>query len=384
MDIEFASSSGPSLGIELELTLVDQESLGLVSAASELLTELGKGHPAGEHPRVKHELFECTIEIITGVCTTVREAQADLQATLGEVRDAAERRGLTVMAIGTHPFAGWRQQVVSPNPRYHELLDEMQWTARRLLIFGTHFHVGVRSAEKSIAIATALQAYLPHFLMLSASSPYWEREDSGLASSRIKVFESLPTAGLPPRLANWHEFEEFMETLIQAGCIKTIREVWWDIRPHPNFGTVELRMCDAIPTLKEAAALAALAQCLVQSLDDRFDDGTFPGAPREWTVRENKWLAARHGTDADLIVDNQGTRRPARELITELVQQLEPVASHLDCETELEDVLGIVEEGPSYLRQRRIVQAGGDGKDIVRAAIAELASGLSTDARKAP
>lgn len=375
MTIEFAASPGPTLGIELELTLVDRESWDLVSAASSILDELGAGHPDDVHPKAKHELFECTIEIITGICHTPAEARADLQATLDEVRAAAERRGVVPLAIGTHPFAGWRDQAVSPSPRYHELLDEMQWTARRLLIFGTHFHVGIRSAEKSIAIATALQAYLPHFLLLSASSPYWEREDSGLASSRIKVFESLPTAGLPPRLANWHEFEEFMATLIQAGCIKTIREVWWDIRPHPTFGTVEFRMCDAMPTLTEVAALGALAQCLVAWLDDRFDHGAFPRPPREWTVRENKWLAARHGIDADLIVDSSGHRRPARVLIAELVETLVPVAARLGCVAELHDVLTIVERGPSYLRQRRIIDAGGTRGDIVAAAVTELETG---------
>lgn len=375
MDIHFAASEGPTLGVELELTIIDRESLDLVSSASEILAEIGGPHPGGKHPKAKNELFECTIEIITDVCRTAGEARADLESTLGEVRQAAGTRGLTLMSIGTHPFAGWRDQVVSPHPRYHELVEEMQWTARRLMIFGSHFHVGVKSGEKSIAIATALQADLPHFLILSASSPYWEREDSGLASSRIKVFESLPTAGLPPRLADWHEFEEFMETLIAAGCIKTIREVWWDIRPHPTFGTVELRMCDAIPTLSELASVAALAQCLVDSLDERFDNDTFPRPPREWTVRENKWLAARYGLDADLIVDSKGTRRPARELITELVERMEPIAERLGCTAELEGVLKILDHGPSYLRQRRILATGGSARDVVSSAVDELITG---------
>jgi carboxylate-amine ligase len=373
--IEFAGSPGPSLGIELELALVDRDTLRLVSAASDILDELGEGHADGSHPKAKHELFECTIEIITGVCQTVDEARNDLAGTLAEVRAAAARRGLVPLSVGTHPFSGWRDQAVSPNPRYHQLLDEMQWTARRLLIFGTHFHVGVRSGERAIAISNALQAYLPHFLILSASSPYWEREDTGLASSRIKVFESLPTAGLPPPIDDWHEFEQFMATLIAAGAIKSIRDVWWDIRPHPNFGTVELRMCDAIPTLREVAAIAALAQCLVASLDQRFGADEFPPTPRAWTVRENKWLACRHGMDAELIIDELGTRRPARALIDELAERLAPVADELRCGAALADLHTIVERGPSYARQRRIVADGGTPHDVVASLVAELSSG---------
>jgi hypothetical protein len=169
----------------------------------------------------------------------------------------------------------------------------MQWPARRLQIFGIHYHVGVRSAEKSIAIANALQFYLAHLLALSASSPYWEGHDTGLASCRVQVFEGLPTAGLPPVIENWADFEQFMHTLVAAEAIKTIREVWWDVRPHPNFGTVELRICDAMPTLREVAAVGALVQCLVHRLDTRLDAGELLYIPREWTIRQNKWLRRR-------------------------------------------------------------------------------------------
>ena len=279
MHIEFNSSPGPSLGVEVELELVDRQTGELVSAATDILTELGEGHPKDEHPKAKHELFECTIEIITGICGTVAEARADLSETLAEVRAAADRRGLDLMCSGTHPYSKWEDQEVSEDPRYHQLLEEMEWTAQRLQIFGVHFHVGVRHGERVVAIANALAGYIPHLLALSASSPYWEGRDTGLASSRSKVFEGLPTAGLPEQLDDWAEFEHFMETLVSAGAITTIREVWWDIRPHPDFGTVELRMCDGIPTLREVAALAALSQCLVTWLDQRSDGGRGAPAP---------------------------------------------------------------------------------------------------------
>ena len=203
MHIDFASSPGPSLGIEVELEVVDAATGELADAATDLLAELGAGHPGGVHPKAKHELFECTVEIITGVCQTVSEARADLEATLAEVQRAAEARGLALLCSGTHPFSHWSDQTVSPDPRYDRLVQEMQWMARRLQIFGVHVHVGIRSPEKAVAIANAVAGYIPHFLALSASSPYWEGHDTGLASSRSKIFEGLPTAGLPAPMASW-------------------------------------------------------------------------------------------------------------------------------------------------------------------------------------
>ncbi len=208
MQIEFNSSSGPTLGVEVELELIDLRTGQLASVASDLLAELGAGHPDGVHPKAKHELFECCVEIVTGICDTVAEARADLEATLAEVREAAGARGCTVICSGSHPFSLWGEQRVSPNERYDRLVEEMQWMARRLQIFGVHVHVGVRSAEKAIVVANALANVIPHFLALTASSPFWEGHDTGLASSRSKVFEGLPTAGLPAPLENWADFEQ--------------------------------------------------------------------------------------------------------------------------------------------------------------------------------
>ena len=378
MEIDFNSSAGPSLGVEVELELVDRDSGELASAATEILDEIGRSHEGGVHPKAKHELFECTIEIITGICGTVAEAKDDLGATLKEVSAAAERRGLALICTGTHPFSDWHDQQISPDPRYHRLVDEMQWMAQRLQIFGVHFHVGVRSAEKSIAIANALTAYIPHFLALSASSPYWSGRDTGLASSRTKVFEGLPTAGLPYRLDGWNEFEHFMETLVNAQAITSIREVWWDIRPHPDFGTVELRICDGLPTLREVAGLAALAQSLVEWLDTLVDRGYTLPVPREWTMRVNKWRAARHGVGADIIGDDQGTRVPVADAIRDLIEELSPVASRLGCLDELQSNLEVLEGGPSYLRQRRVVEAGGTTVDVVDSLIREMESDRPT------
>ena len=374
MGIEFKASERCTLGVEVELQVVDLATRQLVSAATPILSELGETHPDGEHPKAKHELFECCIEIITGICHTVAEAKADLAASLKEVDAACAARGLGLMCAGSHPFSDWQDQQVSPSERYAALVQEMQWVARKMQIFGVHFHVGVRSAEKVIATANILRAYIPHFLGLSASSPFWVGTDTGMASSRTTVFENLPTAGLPYVLTGWPEFEAFMATLIGAGAISSIREVWWDIRPHPDFGTVELRICDGIATLREVSGLAALAQCLVHWIDGRLDAGDQLWVPRDWTVRQNKWRAARHGMQASVIADETGRQMPLPEAVAEVVSELGSVAAELGCSAELAVLSEIVDHGPSYVRQRNVIANGGQLTDVVDALVAELAT----------
>jgi carboxylate-amine ligase len=277
-----------------------------------------------------------------------------------------------LIASGLHPFSAWHQQVVSPGERYAEIVERIQWPVRRLMTQGVHYHVGVRSAERALAITTALTSYLPHFLALSASSPWWHGIDTGLASARSKVFEAMPSTGLPPQFDGWADFESFMATLIRVGSITTIREVWWDVRPHPDFGTVELRMCDAMPTLRETCALAALAQSLVESFERRLDAGDPLPRPREWLVRENKWRAVRYGMDAVLVLDEAGASAPVPDAVARLVDDVRPVAVDLGCAAELADVLAMLEWRPSYARQRDVVAGGGTLTDVVHSLRREL------------
>jgi glutamate---cysteine ligase / carboxylate-amine ligase len=372
MPIDFASSPRPTIGVEMELELIDPDSRQLVRGASEILAEMGKGHEGGKHPKAKAEFLQSTVELITGICSTVREARADLQASLDELRTYTEPRGLSLMCSGSHPFTDPATQEITDDPRYVRLLEQMQWPARQMQIFGIHVHVGVRSGEKAMAMVNALSGYIPEFLALSASSPYWMGHDTGLASCRTKVFEGLPTAGPPWQLNGWNEFERFMDTLIAAQTIATIREVWWDIRPHPGFGTVELRICDGLPTLQEVAVVAALSQCLVRRFDMLIDRGYTLPIPDAWIVRENKWRAARYGLDASIIVDNFGATRPLRDTISELVEELMPIAKRLDCAEELHGAFDILERGASYTRQREVVNAGGSLPDVVDSLIEEL------------
>ncbi|PRY51922.1 carboxylate-amine ligase [Geodermatophilus tzadiensis] len=376
MQIPFASSERASLGVEWELQLVDRQSRELTAGATEILAEICP-EGAEEHPKAKHELLQSTVEVITGVCTTVEEATADLAGTVAEVAAAADRRGLGLMCAGTHPFTDWQTQLISPKERYLQLVERMQWLARRLQIFGVHVHVGVRSPDKAMPIVNALTQYVPHFLALSASSPFWVGCDTGLASARSKVFEGMPTAGLPTQLADWSGFETYMETLISTGSIESVREVWWDIRPHPGFGTVELRICDGLPTLEEIGVVAALSQCLVEQFDGQLDRGYTLPTPPSWVLRENKWRAARYGLDADVVVDEKGTVRPVRQAILDLAEDLTPVARRLGCETELAGVEKVLAVGASYQRQRAAaLESGGDLRAVVDGLLAEMRDGL--------
>jgi YbdK family carboxylate-amine ligase len=376
VQIPFRSSERASLGVEWELQLVDLQSRQLTAGAVEILEEI-RPEGAEEHPKAKHELLQSTVEVITGVCTTVEEAKRDLAGTVAEVRAAAARRGLGLMCAGTHPITDWQTQQISPKERYLQLVEKMQWLARRLQIFGVHVHVGVRAPEKAIPIVNALTQYVPHFLALSASSPYWVGCDTGLASARSKVFEGMPTAGLPYQLSGWDRFEEYMETLISTHAIESVREVWWDIRPHPDFGTVELRICDGLPTLDEIGAVAALSQCLVEQFDTQLDRGYTLPVPASWVLRENKWRAARYGLDADIVVDDKGTVRPVRQAIADLVEELGSTARRLGCEAELADVERVLAVGASYQRQRAVAAAhDGDLTAVVDSLLAELRDGL--------
>lgn len=377
MRIDFSSSQRTSLGVEWELELVDLDTRHLTSVSDEILVAISPNGD-GDHPKAKHELLQSCVEVITGICQTVEQATEDLAHTVAEVRKAAAERNVGIMCSGTHPITDWATQRITDNTRYAKLVERNQWMARQLQIFGVHVHCGIRAPEKAIPIVNGLLAYVPHFLALSASSPYWIGADTGLASYRSKVFEALPTAGLPYQLSGWPAFEKYMDALISSRAIQSVREVWWDIRPHPGFGTVELRICDGLPTLDEIGCVAALAQCLVDRFDRQLDHGYTLPEPRPWLVRENKWRAARYGLDAEIVIDNSGNLQPVTEAINDLVDDLLPIARRLDCSAELEAIPRLMARGASYQRQRAVAtENDGDLTAVVDSLVAEMRDGLS-------
>jgi glutamate---cysteine ligase / carboxylate-amine ligase len=371
--ISWNSSRGPTLGIEWELQLIDSLSRMLRQDAPEVLAALPDLGESGEHPKMKYELMQSTVEVVTGICSTVAEAKRDLAVTISQLQRITGERGTMLACAGTHPVSDWRDAKMAPIQRYAELLENLQWLARRIQTFGVHVHVGIRDGSKAIPIVNALAGYLPHFLALTASSPFWSGHDTGLASSRSVIFGGLPTSGPPQPLADWSEFEDYMDTLLRAGTIRSIKEVWWDIRPHPDFGTVEVRMFDGVPTLREIGMAAALSQSLVHMLDAQLDRGYTLPRPSAWVVRDNKWRATRYGLDAMVITDDYGSTAPLRDQLYELVHELEPVAERLGCTAELAVAFEVLDQGASYERQRAVVAKGGELSDVVDSLAAEFA-----------
>ena len=373
MAISWNPSRGPTLGIEWELQLIDAQSRLLRQDSDAVLAALPGLDASGEHPRIRHELMQSTVEIVTGICSTVSEARADLAKAIEELQRIADDRGILLACSGTHPVSDWRDAKMVPIARYAELVDNLQWLARRIQTFGVHVHVGLRDGAKAIPVVNALAAYLPHFLALTASSPYWNGQDTGLASTRAVIFGDLPTAGPPHRLSSWSDFEEYMDTLLRAQTIRSIKEVWWDIRPHPDLGTVEIRMFDGLPTAREVGMVAALSQSLVQLFDAQLDRGYQLPSPSSWVVHDNKWRATRYGLDATVITDESGTTAPLRDELYELVRELEPIADRLGCLEELQVASEVLEYGASYERQRAILAHTGEMIDVVDALVTEFA-----------
>ena len=354
MAIAWTPSSGPTLGIEWEVQLIDAQTRLLRQDAGLVLAGLRGLEESGEHPKMRHELMQSTVEVVTGICGTVAEAKADLAMTIKELQRTAEPHGIVLAGAGTHPLSDWRDAKMAPSQRYSELVEQIQWPARRLQTMATHVHIGLRDADRAMPIVNALAVYLPHLLGLTASSPYWCGIDTGLASCRSVVFGALPNTGPPPGLPDWKSFEDYMDTQLRAGTIRTIKEVWWDVRPHPDFGTIEIRIADAVPTFREVGMLAAIVQCLVQLFDAQLDRGYQLPCRPSWVIADNKWRATRYGLDAVVITDDSGATAPLRDEIYELLRDLEPVAWRLGCVEELAVASEVLEYGASSERQRAV------------------------------
>ena len=365
--IYFNSSPNPTLGVEAELYTVSKETFNLCPGAPKILNYFQ------DDLNVKEELLECIVEVNTNICNNVNEVRKDLKNKIAEVQEVANKNDNEIISIGTHPFARWKDQSVTNSNRYLDFLEKMQWPVRRLIISGLHVHVGVESGEKAISITNGMTRYIPLLIGLSANSPFFDSELTGLASTRTKIFEGLPTAGLPPLLKNYSEFQKFMRTLKRAGTIDSIREVWWDIRPHPSFGTVEIRVCDAVPTIEEMVNIAAFIQCLVVGFSENYDEGRQLEILDPWVILENKWRATRFGLDAEIIIDESGKLQPLKECILETIDKLLPVAESLGCRNELENLCYIVKMKKSpYIRQISAFNENNQLTDIVKYFIDEL------------
>lgn len=374
MPIEFASSARSTLGIEWELALVDPESRELTGAAPSILERLDDD--SSGYPQITEELLTNTVEMVSGAHARVDEAVADLREMLGRVRGVADEVGAQVMSAGSHPFSRWDDQEVTPKERYTSFMQEMRWWGNQLLIWGVHVHVGVEHRDKSLALMNGVLNFYPHLQALSASSPYYCGVDTGYASNRAMLFQQASTAGLPPSISSWDEFEGYVGDVLKTSIVAESSELRWDVRPSPKWGTLEVRICDAPATVAEVGAIAALTQCIVEDLSIRLDDGDPMPELQPWFVRENKWRSARYGLECDAIVSPDGTERPLLEEVRELIDRLEPIAERLGCAAELRSVDDIVAVGPSYQRQLAVeAHTDGDLTAVVDSLVSDLELG---------
>jgi carboxylate-amine ligase len=368
MPLPFAHSPELTLGVELELQLLDPETLDLAPACGAVLERL----PPGER-RIRPELFQSMLEVSTGICRDVCQVRAELDEVVEMVRGVCDGLGVALASSGSHPFARYNDRLVYPADRYQHLIDRNRWIARRLMVFGLHVHIGVRDGPHAMALINGLLPYLPHVLALSASSPFWQGHDTGLASSRITIFEALPTAGHPCVYDTWPEFETAFDAMLASRAVGSIKDIWWDIRPSPGYGTVEVRICDCPATLSETVAIVALLHSLAAWIDEEYREPTGRlRAQPYWVVRENKWRASRWGLDADVVTNEMGQTVRLREDIAALVADLAPHAERTCARGELQGLVRPLQHGASHERQQRVYRREGSLQAVTRALVDEF------------
>ena len=362
MPYEFHGNDRHTLGVELELQLIDAESGALTSRIGDFLREV----PSRWAASFKPEFMQCYCEINTGICETVREVENDLAEKVHWANEQAEAMGLRFAWSGTHPFSMWIDQQISPGERYAWLAETMQYVAQRLVSFGLHVHVGVDSPDKAVQMCDRLLRHLPTLLALSANSPMWCGRDTGMESHRSKLMEALPTAGLPHPLRNWSEYVWLVDNLIATGFLQSIREIWWDVRPHAGFGTVEVRIMDQPMCLKHVLGLVALTQSLVAGISADIDKGAYLYDSHPLIAKHNKWHATRYGMDATFVDFDSMSAVPARQVVRRLIDRCSTYAERLGCLEELGYLDDILLNGTGASRQRTVFQQTGDMRDVVR------------------
>src|SRR5215208_3345873 len=337
LDHKFGSSDPYTLGVEEEYMLVDPETWDLVQHIDSVLAAVAEGEHEG---RVHAELMQSVLEITTPVCHNAAEVHRQLCILRAYVAEIARNEGCRFASAGTHPFSLFERQRITARDRYRQLVDQMQYIARRELIFGLHIHCAVDDPERAIQVVNGLLAHLSQLLALSASSPFWRGELTGLDSSRQMVFAAFPRSGPPPRFKDYADYAEVVGQLEKTGCIADYTHIWWDIRLHPRLGTIEIRICDAVTRMEHVVALVAYCQALVKLYAERFDRGEEIPSYHRILTTENKWLAGRYGLEAPLmdLATGRRNRVPVAQLIRRTLKEIEPHARDLGSERELEGV----------------------------------------------
>jgi carboxylate-amine ligase len=365
LDHAFGRSDPYTLGVEEEYMLLDGRSFDLVQHIDTVLEAI-----AGDEleTQINAELMQSVLEIATPVCRTAGDIDRELRRLRSYVASIAAQDELRVGSAGTHPFSLFERQRITARDRYRHLVDQMQYVARRELIFGLHVHVAVDDPEKAVQVVNGLLAHISSLLALSASSPFWRGEPTGLSSSRQIVFAAFPRSGPPPRFQDYADYAEVVGQLEKTGCIADYTHIWWDIRLHPRLGTVEIRICDAVSRVEDAVALAAFCQALVKHYSERYDRGDEIPSYHRILTTENKWLAARYGLEAPVmdLATGRRNRVPVAQLVRRTLRDIEGHARELGSQAELEGIREILSRGNGADRQRRVFNANRDIVEVVR------------------
>ncbi len=327
----YGSTAPYTIGIEEEFQLVHPDTGDLVSRIDAILEQISED----DARNIKPELMQSVIEVATPVCGSLPEARTELGQLRRRVIDLASDNGCRVASAGTHPFARYEFQKITEQQRYTDIISRLKWIARRELIFGLHVHVGMDSPERATAVFNAIRSYLPELLALSANSPFWQGSHTGLMSSRIKVFDAFPRSGIPPRFERWEDWSSLMQRAMKSGAIDDCTYIWWDVRMHPGYGTIEIRICDAQTRLDDSLALAALIQSTCAWLGDAWERGTLPDPVPEMLINENKWSAARYGLDGQFIDFSSDSRISTRDAVLSLIDKVTPFAHELGAAADL-------------------------------------------------
>jgi carboxylate-amine ligase len=368
--ITFRSAGVLTLGVEMELQLIDPDTLYLAPKAEELLKALSG------YAKVKPELYRDMIEIVTGKCNNAFEIEKDLNETVTKLDAACRKLGITLSGTGSHPLSGYDDGGIFPSERYNDLIDRNQWLTRQWKVYGLHVHIGMESGDDCIRFNNFFMQLLPCLLALSNSAPFWQGKDTGLATCRPSIYEALPTAGLPYYVQSWQEFSYLCTTLRECRAIKSLKDLWWDLRPSPEYGTLEIRVCDVPATITEAAAITAFIHALAHWF--RHHGGWLHQIPQppHWLMRENKWRVIRHGLAADLVTSPHGENRPVREEIMKWLEKIAPYSDELGYTYYMDIIANICEKGTSSTRQRAIFERCKSLEAVVKHNIEEFEHGM--------
>jgi carboxylate-amine ligase len=358
--IKFNPSPEPTIGVELELQLLDAGTLAFRNAAPDVMEALD---PAFEG-RIKPEFIQSMIEVNTRKCGDMREVEEDLRKTLSYLEGLLGRLGAVYYSSSLHPLEKGTGENLTDDPRYARIMEDLQLVGRRFITQGLHVHTGVNSPERAVRINNTIRIYLPLLLALSTSSPFYFGEDTGLYSYRTKMFEALPLAGLPDSLESWKEYCHMADLLAAGGIIKSVRDLWWDVRPHPDFGTVEVRICDMPCRLRDILAIAALTQALVSTIANVH---IHPETRVQMQIlKSNKWQAARHGLEGVFVNPITAERAPIRDAVLELLELVEPEARRLGGLEHIKGIHGILREGTGAHMQHWLYEMNGDFREMMR------------------